>query len=619
MLDYTIIRNIKDFLNKLTSDIYEIRKNIFFKYTFLSILLKSLLFIVLISDDKANGINIMRVFYSMPSIIVYFSFISIFVSFGFLFKGRGQILAFLVINILISIFYIGDIWYFRSNSAFLNLHMIKMTSNLDNLGSSIFSMIRFVDLLFVIDIFAQVILIIRAWKRPHEFKRGAFKFLILFIIPVLYLSYAHIKVDKLERGYTNQIIFRKSWSPNQTISNLTPIGYHVFDAYNFFVDSKPYELTDEEVKLANRWFEDKKENIPDNEFKGIFKGKNLLLIQWESLETFVINQKIEGQEITPTLNKILSQSFYFDNFYEQTWNGTSSDGELISNTSVFPVREGATFFRYPNNTYKNSLPNIMKGLGYDTLASHPDKGSYWNWMPALRSIGYDKCIDSNDYNLDENINLGISDKSYLKQLGEKLVDLKKPFFAYTVTLTSHAPFDIPEKYIEVNLPSNLQGTKLGGYFQSIQYTDKYIGELLKFLEKEGLLDNTVIAFYGDHEGVHKFYDDEIKKIENPEKWWFQNNRRVPLIIFSKGMVGKKSSIYSGQADTLPTLAYLFEADKNQYEDQAIGRNLLNTNKDYTLLSTRTFLGNESKPGDKENMLSIIDLSDKLVRGNFFKK
>lgn len=494
-----------------------------------------------------------------------------------------------------------------------------MTSNLDNLGSSIFSMIRSVDILFVIDILAQIYLSIKNWKRSNEFRRAVVKFLLLFIIPIMYLGYAHIKVDKLGRGYINQIIFQKSWSPNQTISNLTPIGYHIFDAYNFYVDSKPYNLSQDEIKTANAWFADKKENLPDNQFKGMFKGKNLLLIQWESLENFVINQKVDGQEITPTLNKILSQSFYFDNFHEQTWNGTSSDAELISNTSVFPVREGATFFRYPNNTYKDSLPNIMKSLGYNTLASHPDKGSYWNWMPALKSIGYDKCIDSNNYNIDENINLGISDKSYLKQLGEKLTNLKQPFFTYTITLTSHAPFDIPEKYREVKLPSNLEGTKLGGYFQSIQYTDKYIGELLDYLDKQGLLDNTVVAFYGDHEGVHKFYNDEVKNIKNPEEWWLENDRKVPLIIYSKGMEGKKISINGGQADTLPTLAYLFGANKNQYEDQAVGRNLLNTNEDYSVLSTRKFLGKESKPGESEKMLSIIDLSDKLIRGNYFKK
>ncbi|SHJ64539.1 Phosphoglycerol transferase MdoB [Clostridium cavendishii DSM 21758] len=618
MLNYNRANKNRGFLGLITNGFYNILNSKFFKFTFFVILLKSILFIALISDDKANGINTARVFYSMPPILVYFSFIALIISFGFIFKGRGQIVAFFIINLLISIFYIGDIWYFRSNSAFLSLHMLKMTSNLDNLGSSIFSMIRLVDLLFIVDIFIQIFISVKEWNGYKNIKSGFFSFLILFVGSTIYLTYAHIKIDNYHRGYINQIIFQKSWAPNQTISNLTPIGFHIFDAYNFYVDSKPYNLSDTELKQAKDFFDGKKENLPDNEYKAMFKGKNLLLIQWESLENFIINQKVNGQEITPTLNKILNQSFYFDNFHEQTWNGTSSDGELISNTSVFPVREGSTFFRYPSNTYKNSLPNIMKSLGYSTLASHPDKGSYWNWMPSLKSIGYEKCIDSNDYNTDEKINLGVSDRSYLKQLGEKIKAQKQPFFTYTVTLSSHAPFDLPQEYKEIKLPSNLEGTKLGGYFQSIQYTDKYIGELLSYLDKEGLLDNTVVAFYGDHEGVHKFYEDEVQKVKNPESWWLENDRKVPLIIYSKGIEGKKISINGGQADTLPTLAYLFGAQKEQYEDQAIGRNLLNTNQDYTVLSTRKYLGKESKPGQKEDMLSIIDLSDKLIRGNYFK-
>lgn len=619
MLNYEVKKRRTGFINIIYNSIYAIKTNRLFMYTFLAILIKSIFFIGLITDDKATKINPTRMFYSMPPLMVYFSFIAIVTSFGFIFNGKKQLVAFFIINLFISTFYISDIWYFRSNSAFLNLHMLKMTSNLDNLGSSIISMMRFIDILFLLDVLVQIFVTIKSWKTCTYVKREPISFLLLFIGSILYLTYAHIKIDNYNRGYANQMIFQKSWSPNQTISNLTPIGYHIFDAYNFYVDSKPYKLTDEEIKTANAWFNDKKENLPDNQYKGVFKGKNLLLIQWESLENFVINQKVNGQEITPTLNKILSESFYFNNFHEQTWNGTSSDAELITNTSVFPVREGATFFRYPSNTYKNSLPNIMKRLGYTTLASHPDKGSYWNWMPALKSIGYDNCIDSTSYNIDENINLGLSDKSYLKQLGEKLKGLKQPFFAYTITLTSHAPFNIPEKYREIKLPSNLEGTKLGGYFQSIQYTDKYIGELLEYLDREGILDNTVVAFYGDHEGVHKFYNDELKSIKNPEQWWSENGKRVPFIIYSKGISGKKISINGGQVDTLPTLAYLFGVDKNQYEDEAIGRNLLNTNKDYTVLSTRKFLGKEGNAGEKDRMLSIIDLSDKLIRGDYFKK
>lgn len=608
------IKNRQTIREIIRTSIIDVKDNKYFKITFIAIFLKSILFMALISDDKANGINPMRVFYSYPPFLVYFSFIAIFLSFGFLFKSKGQAIGFLILDILFTILVIGDLWYFRSNASFLTLHMLKMTSNLDNLGSSIISMVRLVDIIFIIDVIFLIILIIK--EKSIVLKRNIHSFILLFLIPIIYLTYAHFKIDKYNKGFENQMIFRKSWSPNQTMSNLTPIGYHIFDSYNYYKESKPYVLSDEEEKEASTWFENKKENLPDNEYYGMMKGKNLLIIQWESLETFVIGQKVNGQEVTPNLNKLLNNSLYFDNFYEQTYNGTSSDGELITNTSTFPVREGATFFRYPSNEYKYSFPNVFKEMGYKTLASHPDKGSYWNWMPALKAIGYEECIDSTNYNVDEVINLGISDESYLKQFGEKLKDIKSPFLSYTVTLTSHSPFTVlPEKDKQLELPSNLVDTRIGGYFQSINYTDRYFGELLEYLREEGVLENTVVVVYGDHEGVHKFYDDEVKATNGLESWMETNNRKVPLIIYNNEISGKTINIKGGQVDTLPTVAYLFGANLDKESNRTIGRNLLNTNKDFVVLSNREFIGNEEL---KEEMLKSIDLSDKLIRANYYK-
>ncbi len=105
------------------------------------------------------------------------------------------------------------------------------------------------------------------------------------------------------------------------------------------------------------------------------KGKNLIYIQVESLENFVIGKTVNGKEITPNLNKLVQKSLYFPNTFEQVNEGTSSDADLMVNTSMLPLRQGSTFFRYPNTNY-NSLPNLLEGEGYATSAIHPDKGSF---------------------------------------------------------------------------------------------------------------------------------------------------------------------------------------------------------------------------------------------------
>jgi len=213
----------------------------------------------------------------------------------------------------------------------------------------------------------------------------------------------------------------------------------------------------------------------------------------------------------------------------------------------------------------------------------------------------------------------VSDESYLNQVVDKVKDLKSPFMAYTITLTSHTPFELPNDDIYINMPENLKGTKLGGYFECINYTDKYIGCFLEKLDKEGLLDDTVVVIYGDHEGVHKFYDDEINSIKNLEPWMQQNNRKIPLIIYNKNLSGKTFSVTGGQVDLLPTVSYLFGASKQQYGSILIlGRNLLNTNMDYALLSNHDVMGNNVDKEQEERIKSLIEISDKMIRGNYFK-
>ena len=203
----------------------------------------------------------------------------------------------------------------------------------------------------------------------------------------------------------------------------------------------------------------------------------------ESLENFVVNQKFQGQEITPNLNKLLKNSLYFNNYHENVNCGTSSDADLMTNTGVYPVRDGSTFFRYPHNEYQQALPKQLEALGYSTYAIHPDKGFFWNVRPALLSIGFQNFYDSGDYDVKETIGLGISDKDYLPQVDAIIEKEKQPYYSFVVTLTSHAPFDLPNKNRTLKLTNGFQKNILGDYLQSIHYTDAALGNFLDELEK----------------------------------------------------------------------------------------------------------------------------------------
>ena len=434
----------------------------------------------------------------------------------------------------------------------------------------------------------------------------------------MYILYIPFNLYILKNEDINNSYIFDNYDPTNTAQYFSPIGYHIFDLYHVYKDSKPYELTEEDKSQIDEFFS-QKENLVDNNYASMFEGKNLLVIQVESLESFIINKEINGQEITPVMNKLIKTGLYFPNIYEQVNEGTSSDADLMINTSMFPLRRGSTFFRYPNTKY-NSLPLLLEEKNYETIAIHPDKGSFWNYANGLKGIGFNKFVDSYSFNIDEEIGLGISDESYFKQVVPMIKELKEPFYAFTVTLTSHGPFDLPEEKRVFNLDDELNASELGGYFESVHYTDAQIGMFLELLDKEGLLDNTAVVIEGDHTGVHKYYNSSIDKLSTKEDWYLDDgNHTVPFIIWSKDMTeGKTFDTIGGQVDIMPTLLYLMGVENDKYINTALGRNLLNTNKSFAVLTNLEVVSKNLTDEEKEMYKNIVELSDKMIRSNYLE-
>ena len=597
------------------NNINKLKKDKIFLFIVSSMFIKTILFIMLISDSKASKINFKQLFVGVPQVLVYIAFILIFVSFIFLFRNRGKIIVTLIIDIIFTIIIIGDLWYYRGFGSFLNFYMLNMTSNLDNLGESIASMIRWVDIIFIIDI--PIFIISSFKKRKEKICIDVKLFLFTFIIGIGYISYGAVKLDKFNGGYTGQNLFKAIWSSNAQMFNLSPIGYHIYDGYRFYVESKPYTLTKKDKKNINKYYDDKEKGLEKNEDFARLKGKNLIVIQVESLENFVINKTIDGKEITPNINKLLENAYYFNNYFEQTLNGTTSDGTFVSNTSMLPVIRGSVNFDYPNNTY-NSLPKILERNGYSTVTMHPEKGSYWNWKTSELSIGFQKAYDISDFEETEFYGLGLTDESFFEQVEPKLKQEKQPFYSFMISISSHTPFDMPDEFDKININKEDRDTRLGGYVTSIAYTDYVIGKFIDKLDKEGILDNSVVVLYGDHEGVTKFYKDEIDKNQELGKEAINNDKRVPLIIYSKDLEKRTIDTYGGQVDFLPTISYLLGIEEKEYMYTAMGRNLLNTNESFVVLTTREYRGNSNIKGEKKKKLKAIDISNTMIKNDYFK-
>lgn len=594
-------------------------KIVLFLIPFISIIIKSIIFQGFVSNKNPYLLNISLGYESVrPFINYYYAFLLIFLSFSLLFKGKGRIIYLFIIDAFITFLILLDLCYFRGFLTMPSIMLLSQTANLDNMGSTISSMFSNKDYLLILDfIILGIYVFLTRETYSKTKKRAPITFAILFIGSILYIAYVPFNLYVLKNEDVKNSYLFSNYDPTNTARYFSSIGYHVFDFYNVYKDSQSYTLTSEEKDKINEFYS-KKENLPDNEYAGIFKGKNLLVIQVESLESFVVDKEINGQEITPVMNSLIKSGFYFPNIYEQVNEGTSSDADLMINTSMFPVRRGSTFFRYPNTTY-NSLPSLLEQKSYNTEAIHPDKGSFWNYATGLKGIGFDKFTDYYSFNIDEEIGLGISDESYFKQIIPMIKDLKNPFYAFTVTLTNHGPFDLPEEKRVLNLNEELDKSEMGGYLESVKYTDTQIGNFLNQLDKEGLLDNTVVVIEGDHAGVHKYYNSSIESLSNPEDWFLDNGHRtIPFIVWSKDIQSPKTfEIKGGQIDIMPSLLYLMGVDTENYINTALGRNLFNTNKSFAVLTNLDIVSDNLTEEEKEMYKNIVELSDKMIRSDYF--
>ncbi|WP_294405484.1 LTA synthase family protein [uncultured Clostridium sp.] len=609
---------INKFLNRDT-----LLRVIFFLIPAISIVLKGIIFQSFVSDDNPFKFNLISG-YSVISkyyLNYYAAFAFLLTSFSLLFKGKGRIIYLFILDAVVTLLFVLDTWYFRGFQTVPSLLLLSQTSNLDNMSDSILSLISPLDVIYFSDFLIMGVYLAVTKKSFINCNRALKGFLITFITSLLFIIYVPFNINVLNNKEIKNAYLFDVYDPNITVKYFSTIGYHIMDAYTVYHDTKPYELTVEDKENIHKLIDIKNEHLPDNEYFGAAKSKNIIYIQVESLESFVINKKVNNLEITPVMNSLLSNSVYFPNIYEQVNEGTSSDADFMTNTSLLPVRRGCTFFRYPNNNY-NSLPKILSSHGYMTNVIHPDKGSFWNYQNALSGgIGFEKFTDYYSFDHTEEIGMGISDKSYFEQVVSMLKDLDKPFYAMTVTLTNHGPFNLPKEYRCLNLSPELNENNLGGYFESVHYTDAQIGHFIDLLDDQGILNNSIIVITGDHSGVHKYYNDDINKLSYQEDWYLDNgNHTVPIIIYDHSSSLKSKTfdeLLGGQIDLMPTILYLLGIPSDEYSYTALGRNLLNTNKSFAVITDGTVKGAENLTDDEISIYSkSLDISDKMIRSNY---
>ena len=315
-------------------------------------------------------------------------------------------------------------------------------------------------------------------------------------------------------------------------------------------------------------------------YLGSSKGRNLLMIQLESMESFVLDLKVQGKEVTPCLNKLQNECLVAA-LQDQSGEGRSSDGEFIYLNSLLPPGERPLVYAFPSNDYK-AMPAVLNDAGYDTTYAVPYYGSFWNCRYMSERYGFKHHMLKDEFGeADEGdtIGWGLSDEGIFKKVIPELEKAPKPFFAYVVTMMGHHPYDEVDG-LDPQLPltgSLGNTTYLSRYLECCHRRDEQIGHIVARLKKSGLWDNTVVAMFGDHDA--RIPDDEMGLLYNRAYGKCDKiiNDRVLLMIHSPGDSphGRITGLV-GQVDVDPTLLHLLGLD---HASQAFtGLNLLSTRR-----------------------------------------
>lgn len=586
-------------------------------------------------------------------------------SFGYLIKPKSRFAYYLSFNIFLTAICMINSVYYTFYTSFASISMLSLTQYIGDVGDAVVeNVLQLKDVVYIFSPIALIFVHNKLKKKNYykkielksERKKRTLKTLgfagALFLLFVVTLSSLDISR------------FFKQWNKEYIVMRF---GIYIYQANDLVTSVQPKINSMFGYDKANKNFKDYFENVGEhetNEYTDIFKGKNVLVIHAESMMTNAMEQKFNGQDTTPTLNKLASEGMFFPNFYSQVGVGTSSDSELTYNTSLMPTKSGTAFVSYSDRTYI-STPSLLKKKGYYTFSMHANNADFWNRRAMHKSLGYDRFYSKTDYEVEKEniIGLGLSDKEFFSQSIEKLEKINKKhdkWYGLMIMLTNHTPFSETDKYGEfpVDIKEKvtkddgtteevvypyMEGTKLGNYFKSIHYADSALGELITGLDEKGLLDNTILIIYGDHDArlskkdYNRLYNYDKEKDatmteDNPDykeydSYQYELGRKVPFIIWSKDMKGtklnKKVTDVMGMYDVMPTIGNML----GFYNKYTLGHDIFNikgnnivafpngnwvTNKMYYNSQKAEYLPLSDEPITEEEISNNTEYTNKLL-------
>lgn len=520
----------------------------------------------------------------------------------------------IVVMALLDVLLVANLMYFRTYYSAIPASSYLEAGNLADFKASVTDSLRWADIVLPLITIATAVMAFRAKATKRQPLTAVLKW---WAAPLAGFALLLTGVNLCKGGFHKSL--RSVRQSAYLCSADAPI-FSVFGCIWYDITDAAEPITPEKQAEIERWLASQPKHQPADSVTE--KRSNLLIVFAESLESWVLEKKVDGKEITPCLNRLLKEksTLYAPNVLTQVKGGRSIDAQLMICSGLLPLMSGTYSSLYYDNTFY-TLQKAMRGLKHSrSYLLTIDKVSTWNQGAVARSFGTDTIISYHDFKMTEafGTHKRIGDASFFQQCREKIErgEVWKPgesVYMQFVTYSGHAPFKLPDHLRTITFPASIP-EKAADYMTTAHYTDKAIGDFVAYLKTLSQYKETIVVIVGDHEGLAS-YRQEL--VGNPACRGLVSDKQLTPFIVLNSPVGMRYDKFMGQIDIYPTLLNLMQLDA--YRWHGLGQSILDPRKQGVAVGSVMNVEGTGSDKEVERLKEAHTVSDYMLRYDWLKR
>lgn len=520
----------------------------------------------------------------------------------------------IVVMALLDVLLVANLMYFRTYYSAIPASSYLEAGNLADFKASVTDSLRWADIVLLLITIATAVMAFRYKTTKRQPLTAVLKW---WAAPLAGFALLLTGVNLCKGGFHKSL--RSVRQSAYLCSADAPI-FSVFGCIWYDITDAAEPITPEKQAEIERWLASQPKHQPANSVTE--KRSNLLIVFAESLESWVLEKKVDGKEITPCLNRLLKEksTLYAPNVLTQVKGGRSIDAQLMICSGLLPLMSGTYSSLYYDNTFY-TLQKAMRGLKHSrSYLLTIDKVSTWNQGAVARSFGTDTIISYHDFKMTEafGTHKRIGDASFFQQCREKIErgEVWKPgesVYMQFVTYSGHAPFKLPDHLRTITFPASIP-EKAADYMTTAHYTDKAIGDFVAYLKTLPQYKETIVVIVGDHEGLAS-YRQEL--VDNPVCRGLVSDKQLTPFIVLNSPVGMRYDKFMGQIDIYPTLLNLMQLDA--YRWHGLGQSILDPRKQGVAVGSVMNVEGTGSDKEVERLKEAHTVSDYMLRYDWLKR